>query len=138
MRDRPSSAGNPRGAPFVNMRQASGRQLSHRLSERRGLRGWEHRRSTSVWAAAILSALLVGGLVVASARAATLATPSRSTTIALTADETRLVVVNREANTVSIMRVKDTANNDVSVKLAEIGVGREPRCVAVHPNDEAA
>ena len=28
----------------------------------------------------------------------TLATPSRSTTIALTSDETRLVVVNREAN----------------------------------------
>ena len=66
------------------------------------------------------------------------ATPSRSTTIALTSDDPRLVVVNREANTVSIIRVKDAANNDVSVKLAEIGVGLEPRCVAVHPNDEVA
>jgi YVTN family beta-propeller protein len=34
--------------------------------------------------------------------------------------------------------VKNAANNDVSVKLAEIGVGLEPRCVAVHPNDEVA
>ena len=33
-----------------------------------------------------------------------LATPSRSTTIALTSDETRLVVVNREANSVSIIQ----------------------------------
>jgi DNA-binding beta-propeller fold protein YncE len=87
--------------------------------------------------AAILSVLIMGGIV-ASASATTLATPSRSTTIALTADETRLVVVNREAKTVSIIRVKDAANNDVSVKLAEIGVGLEPRCVAVHPNDEVA
>jgi YVTN family beta-propeller protein len=68
----------------------------------------------------------------------TLATPSRSTTIALTSDETRLVVVNREANSVSIIRVKDANNNDVAVKLTEIGVGEDPRCVAVHPNDEVA
>jgi YVTN family beta-propeller protein len=85
------------------------------------------------WAAVILSAFFVAGLGISLASAATLATPSRSTTIALTSDETRLVVVNREANTVSIIRVKDAANNDVSVKLAEIGVGLEPRCVAVHP-----
>jgi hypothetical protein len=52
--------------------------------------------------AAILSVLIMGGIV-ASASATTLGTPSRSTTIALTADETRLVVVNREANTVSII-----------------------------------
>ena len=68
----------------------------------------------------------------------TLATPSRSTTIALTSDETRLVVVNREANTVSIIQVKDAQGNDVAIKLDEIGVGLEPRCVAVHPNDEVA
>jgi YVTN family beta-propeller protein len=68
----------------------------------------------------------------------TLATPSRSTTIALTSDETRLVVVNREANSISIIEVKDAQNNDVSNKLAEIGVGEEPRCVAIHPNDQVA
>jgi YVTN family beta-propeller protein len=101
---------------------------------------------TSTWVAVVCGALMVGNPLlqaigfggVGAVAAATLATPSRSTTIALTADETRLVVVNREANTVSIIRVKDAANNDVSVKLAEIGVGLEPRCVAVHPNDEVA
>ena len=66
------------------------------------------------------------------------AAPSRSTTIALTPDETRLVVVNREANSVSIIRVKDADGNDVAQKLDEIGVGQEPRCVAVHPNGEVA
>jgi YVTN family beta-propeller protein len=63
---------------------------------------------------------------------------TRSTTIALTYDETRLVVVNREANTVSIIQVKDANGNDAAQKLAEIGVGEEPRCVAVHPSDRAA
>src|SRR5262245_19515613 len=64
--------------------------------------------------------------------------PTRSTTIALTSDETRLVVVNREANSVSIIRVKDDNGNDVAQKLTEIGVGEEPRCVAIHPTDRAA
>ena len=48
----------------------------------------------------------------------------------LTSDETRVVVVNREANSVSIIRVKDANGNDVATKLVEIGVGEEPRCVA--------
>jgi YVTN family beta-propeller protein len=56
----------------------------------------------------------------------------------LTSDEQRLVVVNREANSVSIIRVKDNNNNDVATKIAEIGVGEEPRCVAIHPNDQVA
>jgi YVTN family beta-propeller protein len=64
--------------------------------------------------------------------------PTRSTTIALTSDETRLVVVNREANSVSIIRVKDANGNDVATKLVEIGVGEEPRCVAIHPTDRVA
>jgi YVTN family beta-propeller protein len=67
-----------------------------------------------------------------------LAAPTRSTTIALTYDETRLVVVNREANSVSIMQVKDENGNDIAEKLFEIGVGQDPRCVAVHPTDRAA
>jgi YVTN family beta-propeller protein len=88
--------------------------------------------------AVVLGALLVTTLLQGSAGAATLATPSRSTTIALTSDETRLVVVNREANTVSIIRVKDENGADVAEKLAEIAVGLDPRCVAIHPNDEEA
>ena len=45
--------------------------------------------------------LIVGSLLLGSIQTAA-AAPTRSTTIALTSDETRLVVVNREANTVSI------------------------------------
>ena len=37
-----------------------------------------------------------------------------------------------------LFRVKDTQGNDIGVKLAEIGVGEEPRCVAIHPNDQEA
>jgi YVTN family beta-propeller protein len=66
------------------------------------------------------------------------AAPTRSTTIALTPDETRVVVVNREANSISIIQVKDANGNDVANKLVEIGVGEEPRCVAVHPSNLAA
>jgi YVTN family beta-propeller protein len=81
--------------------------------------------------------LIVGSLLLGSIQTAA-AAPTRSTTIALTSDETRLVVVNREANTVSLIQVKDANGNDVANKLAEIGVGQEPRCVAVHPTDRAA
>ena len=66
------------------------------------------------------------------------ATSSHSTTIALTSDEQRVVVVNREANSVSIIRVKNMQGNDIATKIAEIGVGEEPRCVAIHPNDQEA
>jgi len=89
----------------------------------------------------MLLAVLVVGLVGPSAaqQSGISSRPwSRSTTIALTADETRLVVVNREANSVSIIQVKDASGNDVSNKLAEIAVGQEPRCVTIHPTDRAA
>jgi YVTN family beta-propeller protein len=76
-------------------------------------------------------------LVVAAPKEAN-AAPTRSTSIALTSDEQRLVVVNREAGSVSIIQVKDANGNDVSIKLDEIGVGEEPRCVAVHPTNRAA
>src|SRR6516164_8081335 len=66
------------------------------------------------------------------------AAPGRSTTIALTSDETRVVVVNRDANSLSIIRVKNKNGNDVSNKIAEIPVGEEPRCVAVQPSNRAA
>jgi YVTN family beta-propeller protein len=105
----------------------------------RGRRRWGPAGAlATVLSALVLNAFLLGGLLQDSAGAATLATPSRSTTIALTSDERHLVVVNREANTVSIIQVKDAANNDVAIKLDEIGVGVEPRCVAVHPNDKVA
>jgi YVTN family beta-propeller protein len=91
----------------------------------------------------VLVAVLVGlvGLGAAAQKAAsppTAATPSHSTTIALTSDEQRVVVVNREANSLSILRVKNVQGNDIGIKIAEIGVGEEPRCVAIHPNDQEA
>jgi hypothetical protein len=57
------------------------------------------------------------------------AAPAYSTTIALTSDETRVVVVNREENTVSIIQIKDANGNDVANKLDEIRLGEEPQCV---------
>src|SRR5262245_8959252 len=88
----------------------------------------------------VFAIFLVGlvGLGTALHPSEAIAAPTRSTTIALTSDETRLVVVNREANSVSIIQVKDASGNDVANKLAEIAVGQEPRCVAVHPTDRAA
>ena len=100
-----------------------------------GRGGWVAQRPVMV-----VVAVMVGlvGLGTALHTSEAIAAPTRSTTIALTADETRLVVVNREANSLSIIQVKDANGNDVANKLAEIAVGQEPRCVAVHPTDRAA
>ena len=103
-----------------------------------GEEGWVAPRSVM----ALVAVLGLVGLGVAAqkkvAPASTAATPSHSTTIALTSDEQRVVVVNREANSISIIRVKDMQGNDIGNKIAEIGVGEEPRCVAIHPNDQVA
>src|SRR6516225_160803 len=84
-----------------------------------------------------VAAVLIGSLAMTAPKKAD-AAPTRSTTIALTSDEQRLVVVNREANSVSIIRVKNANGKDVSNKIDEIRVGEEPRCVAIHPSDRAA
>jgi YVTN family beta-propeller protein len=147
-------------------------------------------RASRVGIAVVSATLLSGGpLIRADFTDATpsdvpkLATPTRSTTIALTSDEQRLVVVNREANSVSVIQVRTEAkkekakekdrsgerntstkddgqrneatkkdenqkhrgkkngvdrSEDVALKLGEIPVGLEPRCVAVNPNDGEA
>ena len=64
--------------------------------------------------------------------------PSRSTTIALTSDDRRLVVVNREKNSVSIIQVRNENGEDVEELIAEIPVGRDPRFVAISPDDKKA
>jgi YVTN family beta-propeller protein len=64
--------------------------------------------------------------------------PSHSSTIALTSDDNRVVVVNREANSVSIIRVRNANGKDIANKIAEIGVGEEPRCVVLSPDDQVA
>lgn len=65
-------------------------------------------------------------------------TETRSTNIALTSDERKLVVVNADHNTVSVIQVRDASNNDVGIKLTEIGVGQEPHSVAIMPDDSRA
>ena len=135
-------------------------------------------RASRVGIGVVGAALLSGGLVIQAgfidakpSDSPKLATPSRSTTIALTSDEQRVVVVNREANSVSVIQVRTEAKKekdkrdkkgkdkddedknghkhngkknggggsvDVATKLAEIPVGLEPRCVAVHPHDGEA
>ena len=86
----------------------------------------------------VLAALLAGTLIRSPpVKSQTLPLPGRSTTIALTSDDQRLVVVNRDANTVSVIRVR-VLGMDTGIKVAEIPVGREPRCVALSPDDREA
>ena len=63
---------------------------------------------------------------------------SRSSTIALSSDDRRVVVVNREQNSVSVIEVQDEQGNDTSNLIAEVSVGNEPRYVALSPNDRWA
>ena len=63
------------------------------------------------------------------------ATPTRSTTIALTKNGSKLVVVNTDSNSVSVFEVK--SNGQSLNLLAEIPVGKEPQCVAVKGNGRA-
>ncbi len=67
-----------------------------------------------------------------------LLTPTRSSNIAITSDDSRVVVVNRETNSVSIIAVRNNAGADVATKLAEVAVGDEPRFVAISPGDTEA
>ena len=115
-----------------------------RSSLMRGEKGWVAPQPAMVLVAVLVG--LVGLGAAAQKKAHKKATRSsgavtsnhHSTTIALTSDETRVAVVNREANSLSIIQVKDAQGNDVAIKLNEIGVGEEPRCVAVHPTDRVA
>ena len=58
--------------------------------------------------------------------------PSKSGTIAITENDTRVLMVNPEAGTVSIF---DTATN---ARVAEIPTGREPSAVVIHPDGKTA
>src|SRR5262249_9889185 len=63
--------------------------------------------------------------------------PTRSTTIALFRKDARVAVVNREANSLTVLQVR-RAGADVEEKLAETPVGREPRCVAIGAKEKEA
>jgi YVTN family beta-propeller protein len=49
-----------------------------------------------------------------------------------TSDDRFVWVVNRDNNSVSVIKVE----GDVNKKIAEIPVGKEPRCVAITPDDK--
>lgn len=57
-----------------------------------------------------------------------------SSPIALTSDNRLLVVCNPDSDSISVFLVQADTNR----KLAEIRVGREPRSVAIHPNNQFA
>jgi YVTN family beta-propeller protein len=86
----------------------------------------------------MLLGVLALGLSGNSVYAQVFATPTRSTNIALTRDDRRLLVVNRDKDSLSIIAVRNADGQDVRNKLTEIAVGQEPRCVAILPDDSKA
>lgn len=64
--------------------------------------------------------------------------PTRSANLALTADDRTLVVANKETDTVTVLRVRDSLGADRADVLAEIPVGLEPWSVAVSPDGGTA
>jgi YVTN family beta-propeller protein len=63
---------------------------------------------------------------------------SRSSSIALTADDQRAVVVNRQKGTAAVIRVRGANGADAQTLLGEVSVGKEPRFVAISPDDKRA
>lgn len=62
------------------------------------------------------------------------AEPSRSTNIAITNDDTQLINVNQDSNSITVFQIIPTGLK----KLVEIPVGYEPHCVAIKPDDSEA
>jgi YVTN family beta-propeller protein len=65
-------------------------------------------------------------------------TPTRSTSIAITSDDRRVVVANQEADSVSVLEVKNRQGQDAFTLLAEIPGWKDPRSVAITPDDKEA
>jgi len=63
---------------------------------------------------------------------------ARSGSIALTSDDKRVVVVNRQKDSVSVIRVRKDDGTDTDQLIAEVPVGDEPRFVALSPDDKRA
>jgi YVTN family beta-propeller protein len=73
----------------------------------------------------------LGSLTLLGIWPASQAAPTRSTSIALTGNGTRLINVNHEADSVTLFDVRGKGRS--LRKVAEIPVGQEPYCVAVDP-----
>jgi len=74
----------------------------------------------------------------ASAPPPVLSAPSHGSTIALTDDDTRLVMANHDTGTATVFAVDYSSSLPVLSKLAEIPVGAEPSGVVVHPDGDTA
>src|SRR5258707_6522193 len=59
-------------------------------------------------------------------------TTTYSSPIAITSDDKFVWVVNRDNDSVSVIKVI----GDPNLKIAEIPVGKEPRCLAITPDDK--
>ena len=87
----------------------------------------------------ITFALLGFSLTSPGAQAVGEPTASRSTNIAINADGSRLINLNHDSDSVSIFRVNPSgAGQNALTKLAEVKVGDEPHCVAIHPTKAEA
>ncbi len=58
--------------------------------------------------------------------------PTQSSPIGLTGDDRHVWVVNPDNDSVSVLEV----GGDVNRRIAEVAVGRDPRCVAIAPDDQ--
>lgn len=63
---------------------------------------------------------------------------SQSSSLAMTSDDRRIVVVNRQKASASLIEVRDAAGADTQTLLGEVTVGREPRFVAISPDNRRA
>jgi YVTN family beta-propeller protein len=63
--------------------------------------------------------------------------PVRSTSILVFKNDQRLLAVNRESDTLAVVEVR-RKGADVARLIGEIGVGDEPRCVALGPKEREA
>jgi YVTN family beta-propeller protein len=92
----------------------------------------------------VISLLVIAAGFVLTATHSVLARPSHSSTIAYVtgspSNERWVVVVNRDAHSVSVIKVRENKGGfkDVFLKLADISVGSEPRCVAADPDGNEA
>jgi YVTN family beta-propeller protein len=62
---------------------------------------------------------------------------TRSSTLALFKKDSRLAVTNRDADSLTILQVR-SGRADSEIKIAEVAVGDEPRCVAIGPKEKEA
>ncbi|PPD47519.1 MAG: hypothetical protein CTY16_07380 [Methylobacter sp.] len=82
-----------------------------------------------------ITAMLMLGLAMGSVNAE----PSRSTTIAMTKDETHLLNLNQDSHSVTVFKINAAGSGANALKkVAEIAVGFEPQCVAVKPDNSEA